>query len=109
MVIRRAERRWEVRLRAGGHWRWKVVAQPLALNSSVLSGVMGGGARKRFDQDLRREDWNLFGRKIKGRLRFIRESGLILWDLDEDSRIGDEKLGPTLLGLRGARRIEVKR
>lgn len=69
---------------------------------------MGRGVRKRFDQDLRREDWNLFGKKIKGRLRFVRQSGLILWDLDEDSRIGDEKLGPMLLGLRGARRIEVK-
>lgn len=60
-----------------------MVAQTLALNSSVLSGVVGRGARKKFDQDLRREFWNLFGKKIKGRLRFIKESGLILWDLDE--------------------------
>ena len=85
-----------------------MVAQTLALNSSVLSGVVGRGARKRIDQDLSREDWNLFGKKIKGRLRFIIESGLILWDLNEKSRIGDEKLGPTCFGLRGARRIEAK-
>lgn len=33
--------------------RW---LQTLALNSSVLSGVVGRGFRKRFDWDFRRED-----------------------------------------------------
>lgn len=37
---------------------------------------------------------------IKGRLRFIWEPALILWNLVEECRIG-----PTHLGLRGARRI----
>lgn len=74
----------------------------------MLNGVVGRGARKRFDQDLRRENWNLLDKKIKGKLRFIRECGLILWDLDEESRIQDKNLGPMCLGLRGAKTIEAK-
>lgn len=42
-----------------------MVAQTPALNSSVHSGEVVWGARKKFDRDLRREDWNLFGKKIK--------------------------------------------
>lgn len=74
--------------------------QTLALNSSGLTEVVGRGFRKRFDWDFRKEDRNLFGKKIRESLRFIRGPGLILWDLAEESRIRDEKFGPTCLGLR---------
>lgn len=96
----KSRRGWELRLRTGGHRSCKVIAQTLPLNSNVLSGIMGRSARKRLNQDLRKEYWNLFDKKIKGRLRSIWESALILWDLAEERRIG-----PTYLGLRGARRI----
>lgn len=44
-----------------------------------------GEVQKKFDQDLRREDWNLFGKNIKRRTILVGESGLVLWDLDEES------------------------
>lgn len=45
----------------------------------------GVKCQKKFDWHLRREDWNLFGKNIKRRTILIRESGLVLWDLDEES------------------------